>query len=313
MIQVLSLIFLSGGISFAQDSIPIHYQGIFAYDKKIEAQISDIFETYLLYGSIDYRQIKKQIDSDPHFASSLAIASNKVIPEKTHSLLLQAFPKSPLLSAIKNEKKAQRLVPLHYRIVEDRKEKNPGIFYERGTHRVQMSLEKVAPGNWLAWYLHENLHFLDPFLRSSEKSVSDSTRINQISTWVRNGHSELTDSEEHLLDSYFSELTDLSIKAEFRAWLVTSLFVQKMLLNKQLRLIPPSLAFLTEAGFGKEVLSTNQLKELWWNKLKLGFYVESTGLFTEPWLNRRLQSYVDRLDPLNVPLEGLIELVQAAD
>ncbi len=85
---------------------------------------------------------------------------------------------------------------------------------------------------------------------------------------------------------------------------------QKMMEVGMLSRVPPCLSFLSEYGFGRQNLTINELRSIWWTKLKEGFYVEETGLFTDPWLKSELLSYVNRLTPDELSLGGLTDLVE---
>jgi hypothetical protein len=285
------------------------------YDRAIvryEALQNDIrswFTQYLAGKALpDFSQVQKNLSEDPFLESKFKIASSSALLEATLEALNHGAGER-LAKKILAARAGKKLLPLHLRVYEDEVEQNMPAYYERGTHKVKMALDHVDSKNWLTWFVHEQLHFLDPILNQNESTVSEPTRLEKIAAWTLAKKSDLSRDERAILNQYFSDLTHISIQAEWRDWVATSLFAQNALRTGLLKDVPPCLSFLVESGFGSRELTLAELKAIWWAKLKAGFYVDSTGLFAHEWLKSQLIDYVNSLEVRELPLRDLVELV----
>ena len=287
------------------------------YDRQIKMYESikedgeALFLNYLNGTLPEEKIIQKELKKDQILNENFRTASSQGIINGTLKLIKSMMPASNLMSAIERARSGDQSIPIHFRIYDDENEATLSAYYERGTHKVKMALNRVIKENWLTWFAHEYLHFFDPILRTVEMKVDNISRIQTIAGWIQSHHTNLNESEDTLLEQYFSDLTNLSIQAEWRDWVATSIFAQKMLRTGLLQQVPPCLEFLSASGFGQRDLTVDELKQIWWKKLKEGFYVEPTGLFTDPWLKSKLLKYVNSLDETQLPILDLLELVES--
>ena len=276
----------------------------------LETDLKNLFHLYLR-GELPARaKAQTEIQNDSFLIENLPVSSSDVLVKQTLLEIQNQLPESKLARAIVDSRNSASIIPIHFRIYDDEDENELSAYYDRGTHRVKMALDRVAKENWYTWFAHEHLHFFDPILKEAEASAAQVGLAEQIQAWIIDGHTQLSPTEKDLLNKYLSGLTHLSIQAEWRAWIATTLFAQNAMHAGLITQVPPCLSFLAEFGFGTRDLTVSELKQIWWKKLKAGFYVTPTGLFTNEWLKSQLLAYVDSLDPAQLLIPDLLDLVQ---
>ena len=120
------------------------------------------------------------------------------------------------------------------------------------------------------------------------------TRVQRtIFDWVKTQKTDLTSDENIFLKKFFLDGLNIGILAEWRAWIVTSAYLQLLMKAGLVRELPPDFEFLRGQGFGSRLLTYEEVRHLWWQHLQERFYLPTEGLWSCPWLSGKLKEYFE--------------------